>query len=311
MKAHFLALAALCCTLAVEATNAHQLRSSGHSRRFSHVESRDTKVVNGKKCRVRSRSKTASKATTNANVNNNASAKNNVNTNTASISVNLNVGGLLSVSSSCGHVGATSSITSDAGPNGAMGWINCGIDGSGWRPQNVQVGDLKVVDLSAALQDSNSPFTACAPYIDKFVQYGNQYGVPPILMASFAMQESTCNPSTVGGAGEVGLMQITPDKCGGAPGGNCFDPDFNIQTATAYFKGVLDGCGGNVFQAIGQYNGWQPGMTIASATAAAGTSCCRCQNNLDYLFQMVNGWMQNVSPYARHLGKYFNLDQCH
>lgn len=48
--------------------------------------------------------------------------------------------------------------------------------------------------------------------------------VPPIMLASFAMQESSCNPATVGGAGEQGLMQITKDKCGSAPGGNCKDP---------------------------------------------------------------------------------------
>ena len=48
--------------------------------------------------------------------------------------------------------------------------------------------------------------------------------VPSIILASFAMQESSCNPETVGGGGEQGLMQITKDKCGGAPGGNCKDP---------------------------------------------------------------------------------------
>ena len=37
------------------------------------------------------------------------------------------------------------------------------------------------------------------------------------------MQESGCDPSRVGGAGEQGLMQITPDKCGNAPNGNCQD----------------------------------------------------------------------------------------
>jgi hypothetical protein len=47
--------------------------------------------------------------------------------------------------------------------------------------------------------------------------------VPPIILASFAMQESSCNPSAVGGAGEQGLMQITRDKCKGAPNGNCKD----------------------------------------------------------------------------------------
>ena len=40
--------------------------------------------------------------------------------------------------------------------------------------------------------------------------------------------------------------------------------DFNIKTATYYFKSVLDQSGGNVLQAMGMYNGWQPGMTIVS-----------------------------------------------
>ncbi len=54
--------------------------------------------------------------------------------------------------------------------------------------------------------------------------FGQPYlPVPPIIIASIAMQESSCNPHTVGGGGEQGLMQITKDKCGGAPGGNCQD----------------------------------------------------------------------------------------
>lgn len=48
--------------------------------------------------------------------------------------------------------------------------------------------------------------------------------VRPIVMVSFALQESSCNPETVGGAGEQGLMQLTKDKCDGAPGNNCKDP---------------------------------------------------------------------------------------
>jgi membrane-bound lytic murein transglycosylase MltF len=43
------------------------------------------------------------------------------------------------------------------------------------------------------------------------------------MLAAFAMQESSCNPSAVGGAGEQGLMQITREKCKGAPNGNCKD----------------------------------------------------------------------------------------
>jgi hypothetical protein len=49
------------------------------------------------------------------------------------------------------------------------------------------------------------------------------FPVPSILLASIALQESSCNPATVGGNGEQGLMQLTVDKCGDAPGGNCQD----------------------------------------------------------------------------------------
>lgn len=76
------------------------------------------------------------------------------------------------------------------------------------------------------------------------------------MLMSFAMQESTCNPNAVGGNGERGMMQITPDKCGGAPGGNCKDPVFNIGKGAEYFTSQLQANGGNVLLAIGQYNGW-------------------------------------------------------
>lgn len=58
---------------------------------------------------------------------------------------------------------------------------------------------------------------------------------------------------------------------------------------------------------MGQYNGWTSGMSYNSATAAAYSSCCVCQNNLDYLFQMVNGWMQGKSNIR---GSFNNLAVC-
>ena len=101
----------------------------------------------------------------------------------------------------------------------------CGFETSGgWQPPYVRIQDVITQSLSSALQSSSSPFKACAAYISIFEKYGNQYGIPAIMLASFAMQESSCNPETVGGAGEQGLMQITRDKCTGAPNGNCRDP---------------------------------------------------------------------------------------
>lgn len=116
------------------------------------------------------------------------------------------------------------STTKTSGPNGSIDFLNCGIDSGGWTPPSIHIKDVVVKSLSEAIQSSDSPFHACKPYVGFFNRYGDQYGVPPIFLASFAMQESSCNPNTVGGAGEQGLMQITKDKCHGAPGGNCRDP---------------------------------------------------------------------------------------
>lgn len=156
--------------------------------------------------------------------------------------VNYN-SGLIQVTGNCGPNGATreflsaltgnrfthfalqtGQITSVSGPNGHIDWMNCGFEGAGWNPPYVTVHDIITTPLGTALQDPNSPFKACGPYIHLFETYGGMYGIPAILLASFAMQESSCRPWIVGGGGEQGLMQITVDKCGGAPNGDCKDP---------------------------------------------------------------------------------------
>ena len=156
----------------------------------------------------------------------------------------------------------------------------CGFETSGgWQPPYVRIQDVITQSLSSALQSSSSPFKACAAYISIFEKYGNQYGIPAIMLASFAMQESSCNPETVGGAGEQGLMQITRDKCTGAPNGNCrdpvslflqnlfkiiFDSDIEISQDFKYFKGTLDSNSGDVLWSVGTYNGFRRGLTIVS-----------------------------------------------
>ncbi|KLO04822.1 lysozyme-like protein [Schizopora paradoxa] len=214
--------------------------------------------------------------------------------------------------SSCGASGATLNITAKSGPNGNIDWINCGITDGGWKPPFVQISDIVTVELSSVLEDSTSPFQACSSYVSIFEKYGTQFDVPPILLASFAMQESTCNPKTVGEGGEQGIMQISQDKCAGAPKGDCLDPDFNIMAGTEFFADTLKGNNGDLFLTIGEYNGWSSGLTISQATAAANSSCCRCQNNLDYIHQFLNGWCQNIDAYSHDppLGKYFNLNDC-
>ncbi|KIM45265.1 glycoside hydrolase family 23 protein [Hebeloma cylindrosporum] len=225
----------------------------------------------------------------------------------------VSTSGLIKVNSGCGPSRATREITRVSGPNGHIDWLNCGFEtAGGWQPPFVRVQDVVTQSLSSALQSPSSPFKACSRYIGIFEKYGNQFGIPPIILASFAMQESGCNPETVGGGGEQGLMQITREKCGGAPGGNCREPDFNIRTATKFFANTLANNGGNVLLSVGAYNGWHKGLTRSKAFAAATSSCCRCQNNGDYLHQFFNGWCQNINSYDQRLrlGKYFNLDRC-
>ncbi|CUA74820.1 hypothetical protein RSOLAG22IIIB_05715 [Rhizoctonia solani] len=211
----------------------------------------------------------------------------------------------------CGPIGATLNTTKYSGPNGSQSWLSCGLNSTqGWHPPRFTVKDIIAKDLETAANMTNSPFTRCQQFFPLFYKYSQMYDVPAILIASFANQESGCNPGTIGGGDEQGLMQITPDKCGGAPNGNCLDPDFNIRTAIAYFASELTRHNGSILHTIGAYNGWYEGMTVPAATAAANTSCCRCQQNLDYIHQMCNGWIQGVDAYAANLGTYFNLRVC-
>nr|GAT45455.1 predicted protein [Mycena chlorophos] len=184
--------------------------------------------------------------------------------------------------SRCGSNGATKSTTSTTGPNGSEEWINCGITTSG----------------------------VCSKYIDYFDSAASKYGLKAIMLASFALQESSCNPNSIGGGNTQGLMQISTDKCVGAPGGDCLDPEFNIDAGAKYFASVLSSNGGNLLLSVGNYNGWYKGLTVSKAEAAKYGSCCLCQQNLDYVFQWINGWVLNQNAYEMGLGKYNNLDAC-
>lgn len=97
-----------------------------------------------------------------------------------------------------------------------------------------------------------------------FDKYGGETGLPPILIASIAMQESSCRAEVTGGGGELGLMQITKEKC--TAGIDCKDPDYNIKTGTYYLKSRLDAAGGNVLLALGGYNVCSPHRSFATSS---------------------------------------------
>lgn len=120
-----------------------------------------------------------------------------------------------------------------------------------------------------------------------FDKYAAEYDIPAIMIASIAMQESTCNKDASGdNGGAHGLMQITSDKC--TSGISCSDPDYNVKAGTKYLRDRLDANDENILLALGQYNGWYRELTVAKATAIKD-SCCQCQNNINYHMQMLNG----------------------
>ncbi|KZO91615.1 glycoside hydrolase family 23 protein, partial [Calocera viscosa TUFC12733] len=194
-------------------------------------------------------------------------------------------GSLTTAPSYCGGPSADS-----GSPNGQEWYLNCGMTGGGWAPPFVTLDQLTYTPLADAIASGSGVFDPCSAYVSTFQQVAQATGVPDIFLASFAMQESTCNPSAVGPNGEQGLMQLTVDKCGDAPGGNCQDVYFNINTGANYIQSTISGAGGNVVLAVGQYNGWQGGQTISSVISNPN---CGAQQNLDYLNDFFNYWLVN------------------
>ncbi|CAG7846882.1 SubName: Full=Related to glycoside hydrolase family 23 protein-Laccaria bicolor {ECO:0000313/EMBL:CCA74381.1} [Serendipita indica DSM 11827] len=204
--------------------------------------------------------------------------------------------------SPCGDPNATPDPAPTSGPNGSENWLNCGVDGDGWIPPPVTLQNIVYKDLATVLQKPGNVFEACAPYLNIFQSLADETGIPTILLASIALQESGCRPGVTGGAGEIGMMQITSEKCP-TDGSNCYDPATNIGIGARYMKSRIDANDGNVAAGMGEYNGWRRGLTVAAANNYA---ICAQHNNLDYLHRVFNGYIQGIDPHTLNMGIYFN-----
>lgn len=54
---------------------------------------------------------------------------------------------------------------------------------------------------------------------------------------------------------------------------------------------------------MGWYNGWYKGLTVEKAN---NYPICAQHNNLDYLQNVFNGYLQGVDPYSLNMGIYHN-----
>ncbi|BEI82533.1 hypothetical protein CcaverHIS002_0304010 [Cutaneotrichosporon cavernicola] len=206
--------------------------------------------------------------------------------------------GLLKIDGTCGPCPSTPNE-----PNGAQWWLDCGLDDGGWAPPHITLDQVVYTDLTG-----EGIFAPCTQFFDQFYRYGGEFGIPPIMLAAIALQESTCRPWLVGGIGEQGLMQLLGVNCDGAPGGNCQDVDFNIRRGAEYLRGRIDAHGGSLLAGLGAYNGWRVGITAGEVYQMKNDGRCWAQPNLDYMHQMLNGWLQGKAGYE--LGKWFNRNDC-
>ncbi|TGV60869.1 lytic transglycosylase domain-containing protein [bacterium M00.F.Ca.ET.141.01.1.1] len=111
-------------------------------------------------------------------------------------------------------------------------------------------------------------------------RYAASYGVPVSLAHAVIKIESNYRPNMVGGAGEIGLMQIKPATArmmgynGSAKG--LFDPDTNIKYGMKYLAMARDLGGGTTCGTILKYNAGH-GATRMNPVSAAYCSKVKVQ----------------------------------
>lgn len=185
--------------------------------------------------------------------------------------------------------------TNDNCPNGEQWWLNCGISldnhDSEWAPPFMGLDDIVYQDFN------HGDWAGCEAYAWAFNDPEVNLGVNPAILAAIARQESSCNPDIRGKNGEYGLMQVMPFNC--LDEANCMDVYMNIKSGANVFKTYLEASGGNVLLALGKYNGWKEKLTYNQATMAYNEGNCWAQNNLDYLHQMLNGFVVGRNAYEQ------------
>ena len=91
-------------------------------------------------------------------------------------------------------------------------------------------------------------------------QYGDKYGVDPLLVFAVIRHESNFNPNAVNpNDPSYGLMQITKavTKDFGKPDANLFDPETNIEIGTWFLAYLVNKHGLDI--GVQMYNCWETG----------------------------------------------------
>jgi soluble lytic murein transglycosylase-like protein len=145
----------------------------------------------------------------------------------------------------------------------------------------------KTIDLTTTASINPGKIAVATPaaagdgqYSAIIARYAASYGVPVSLAKAVIKIESNFRPNMVGGAGEIGLMQIKPATArmmgytGSAKG--LFDPDTNIKYGMKYLAMARDLGGGTTCGTILKYNAGH-GATRMNPVSAAYCSKVKVQ----------------------------------
>lgn len=117
---------------------------------------------------------------------------------------------------------------------------------------------------------------AAKRYSSLFMHYGEQAGVPPILLARQAIVESSLNPDAVSSSGAQGLAQFMPATLDwlkqreGWAKADPFNPEHSIRAQAAYMKFLLALFGGDTRKAVASYHAGQGTVARVIKGRAAG-----------------------------------------
>jgi soluble lytic murein transglycosylase-like protein len=124
--------------------------------------------------------------------------------------------------------------------------------------------------VAAVQPDTN--IASSAGYTAIVARYASSYGVPASLAHAVISIESNYSPNKLGGAGEIGLMQIKPATArlmgySGSVSG-LYDPETNIKFGMKYLGMAIELSGGDTCGTILRYNAGH-GATRMNPVSAA------------------------------------------
>jgi len=151
----------------------------------------------------------------------------------------------------------------------------------------IKLEQLVFVPLADALKMKGNQFEPCTDLLSIFQEVSASCGVPDIMLASIAMQESTCNPKAYS-AGSTGLFQLSSDLC--SPYDDCYDSKSNTEGGCNYIQTLLKQFDGNILESIGNYNGWFRGIKPQDYQ----NQPCATRQNWNYPQNVFNGFMQGI-----------------